>query len=349
MSYPHARRITLRPLAHTDALPLPHAAPSAPAGVTLSGWLEHWMDTEIEPARAETTAGGYWNIIRRHITPALGAVRLTQLSPELINGYYRWLLEDRALSPNTVRKHHILLHTALESAVRQRAIPINPTLRAIPPRALPSRVLCYTPARLARLLREVEGSPLELPVKLACYLGLRRGEALGLRWQDVDLQAGLLTVRWARTAVGYHIVEKPPKTDDSCRTLSLPATDGLLPLLRRLQARRKKRGVPCGPGDYLVLNAAGRPWHPNALSAAFAAFVANRGLPPITLHGLRHTFASVANDARVPMYQISRAMGHSSPSVTQRIYTHLFDQTHGEVLAAVAEAVVKAGSTKPLR
>ena len=98
-----------------------------------------------------------------------------------------------------------------------------------------------------------------------------------------------------------------------------------------------------------MLNAAGRPWHPNALSAAFAAFVADRGLPPITLHGLRHTFASVANDARVPMYQISRAMGHSSPSVTQRIYTHLFDQTHGEVLAAVAEAVVKAGSTKPLR
>ena len=80
------------------------------------------------------------------------------------------------------------------------------------------------------------------------------------------------------------------------------------------------------------------------MSAALAAFVQEHHLPPITFHGLRHTFASMANSARVPMYQISRAMGHANPSITQRIYTHLFDQTHGEVLAAVAN-VVKAGST----
>ena len=349
MSHSHSpRRVTLRPLACSPAVgfPLVHsAAPApAPAAVTLADWLERWMDEEIEPIRAETTAGGYWNIIRRHVVPALGAVRLSQLTPELINGYYRWLLEERGLSPNTVRKHHILLHTALESAFRQGVLPANPVRRAAPPRASAPRVSCYTPARLVRLLREVEGSPLELPVKLACCLGLRRGEVLGLRWQDVDLQAGLVSVRWARTAVGYRVVEKPPKTDDSCRTLSIQSMSSLLSLLRRLREERRKAGVPCGPEDFLVLNAAGQPWHPNVLSAAFAAFVAERGLPPITLHGLRHTFASMANNARVPMYQISRAMGHSSPGVTQRIYTHLFDQTHGEVLAAVAEAV-KASST----
>lgn len=342
----HSGRITLRPLANPPAVgfPLPHSVRPSDASVTLGDWLDLWMDTEIEPRRAETTVNGYRNIIRNHMLPALGAVRLADLSPELINGYYQWLSSEKGLSPNTVRKHHVLLHTALKAAYRQGVLSANPAQRATPPQAASTDVLYYTPARLSRLLREVDGLPLELPVKLACHLGLRRSELLGLRWRDVDLQTGLLSVRWVRTTVGYRVVEKPPKTSDSCRTLSIGALNGLLELLRALKARRQRDGVPCSPDDYLVLNGSGEPWHPNVLSADLAGFVAARRLPPITFHGLRHTFASMANSARIPMYQISRAMGHSSPNITQRIYTHLFDQTHGEVLAAVAD-IVNAGST----
>lgn len=337
-------RVTLRPLSVPAARPS-HPLPPVRSPITLAQWLELWMESEIEPSRADTTIGGYRNIIRRHLVPALGAVELSALTPEHINGYYRWLSAERSLSPNTIRKHHVLLNTALNWACRQGALAANPVQRAVPPRATSSDAVYYTPARLDRLLREVEGHPLELPVKLACFLGLRRGEILGLRWRDVELQAGLVSVRRTRTAVGYRVVEKPPKTDGSARTLSIVSLDGLLDLLRTLLAARRKAGVPCGPDDYLVLDAAGRPWHPNVLSAVLADFVAQRRLPPITFHGLRHTFASVANSVRVPMYQISRAMGHSSPTVTQRIYTHLFDQTHGEVLAAVAQAIVEASST----
>ena len=178
---------------------------------------------------------------------------------------------------------------------------------------------------------------------LACFLGLRRSEILGLRWRDVDLSSGQLSVRWVRTTVGYRVVEKAPKTSDSCRTLSIAALEDLLKLLQELQARRLREGMPCGPDNFLVLDGLGQPLHPNLMSTALASFIRRRDLAPITFHGLRHTFASMANSARVPMYQISRAMGHSSPNITQRIYTHLFDQTHGEVLAAVAD-VVKTGS-----
>ena len=345
MPHTHASRITLRPLACPPSVgfPLPRPAQPADANPPLKDWLELWMDTEIEPRRAETTINGYWNIIRKHILPALGPVRLSALTPELINGYYQWLSDGKELSPNTIRKHHILLHTALKSAYRQGVLPANAADRATPPPAAAIEVLYYTPAHLGRLLREVKGLPLELPVKLACHLGLRRSEVLGLRWRDVDLQAGLLSVRRVRTTVGYRVVEKSPKTADSCRTLSILALNDLLDLLGRLRAARRRDGTPCGPDDYLVLNASGSPWHPNVLSADLADFVARHNLPPITFHGLRHTFASMANSARVPMYQISRAMGHSSPNITQRIYTHLFDQTHGEVLAAVAD-VVKTSS-----
>ena len=341
------RRITLRPLAGAPEVcfPLPQSARPADNRTSLGDWLDLWMNAEIKPRRAETTVNGYRNIIRRHMRPALGAVRLSDLTPELINGYYRWLADERGLSPNTIRKHHALIHTALRAAYRQGVLSANPADRATPPQATSTDVVYYTPAHLSRLLKKVQGLPLELPVKLACHLGLRRSEVLGLRWRDVDLQTGLISVRRVRTTVGYRVVEKPPKTSDSCRTLSIGALGGLLKLLRDLQARRRRDAIPCSPDDYLVLDREGKPWHPNVMSAVLAGFVSERKLPPITFHGLRHTFASMANSARVPMYQISRAMGHSNPNITQRIYTHLFDQTHGEVLAAVANPIVSATSS----
>ena len=347
MSNPNTRgsRITLRPIAPSPKVgfPMPQAKLPASSNITLERWLDIWMEKDIEPSRADTTINGYDGIIRNHICPALGKVQLSDLTPELINGYYQWLAEAKALSANTIRKHHILLHTALKSAFRQGVIASNPVQRATPPRATTAEIPYYTPARLAQLLQAVKGDLLEVPVWLACFLGLRRSEILGLRWRDVDLHSGQLSVRWVRTTVGSRVVEKTPKTFESCRTLTISALGDLLDLLRELQAKRTRDGMPCGPDDFLLLDAMGQPLHPNLMSTAFATFIRRNDLPPITFHGLRHTFASMANSARVPMYQISRAMGHSSPAITQRIYTHLFDQTHGEVLAAVAEAIARAG------
>ncbi len=348
MSNSHGRtpRITLRPIPAKPKVgfPLPRAEPSANAGITLGKWLDIWMEKDIEPCRADTTIHGYDSIIQNHVRPALGKVRLADLTPELINGYYQWLADGKDLSPNTIRKHHVLLHTALKSAFRQGVIAANPVQRATPPPAATVEVAYYTPARLSQLLRAVQGDPLEIPVRLACFLGLRRSEILGLRWRDVDLHSGQLSVRWVRTTVGARVVEKPPKTTDSCRTLSISALDDLLELLRSLQARRLQEKMPCGLDDFILLGRDGQPLHPNLMSTALAVFVRKHNLAPITFHGLRHTFASMANSARVPMYQISRAMGHASPNITQRIYTHLFDQTHGEVLAAVANTISQASS-----
>ena len=348
MNHPRPAHITLRPIPAPPQIgfPLPQSAPPANASITLEHWLDIWMEKDIEPCRAATTINGYDNIIHNHICPALGKVRLTDLSPELVNGYYQWLSEEKGLSHNTIRKHHVLLHTALRSAFRQGVVPVNPIQRATPPRPDPVEVSYYTPARLGQLLQAVKGDPLEIPVRLACFLGLRRSEILGLRWRDVDLHSGQLSIRWVRTTVGSRVVEKPPKTSDSCRTLSIAALDDLLELLWTLHAQRVRTGMPCSPDDFLLLGINGQPLHPNLMTTALTTFVRRNGLPPITFHGLRHTFASMANDARVPMYQISRAMGHSNPNITQRIYTHLFDQTHGEVLAAVADAITR-GSVPP--
>ena len=313
--------------------PLPCARP------TLQIWLRHWLQTEIALYRAQTTLYCYTNIVERHLIPALGEIPLTKLTPDLIQCYYHWLLTERGLSPNTVRKHHILLHTSLQYAYRQGVLKDNPVNRVVPPGTIPGKARYYSPQQLARLLDAVRGHPLELPVNLACYLGLRRSEILGLRWRDVDLEAGIITVRQVRTSMAHQVVEKLPKTADSRRTLSIAALEHLMELLRDTKWERRREHTSCGPDDPVVLNCWKQPWHPNTLSSTFTNFVHLHGLPPITLHGLRHTFASVASSARVPMYEISRALGHSNPATTQRIYTHLFDLTHGDVLAAVAAAI----------
>ena len=167
-------RITLRPIAPSPKVgfPMPQAKLPASSNITLERWLDIWMEKDIEPCRADTTIHGYDSIIQNHICPALGKVRLADLSPELLNGYYQWLAEGKGLSPNTIRKHHILLHTALKSAFRQGVIAANPVQRATPPPAAAVEVTYYTPARLSELLRAVQGDPLELPVSCwACAGG----------------------------------------------------------------------------------------------------------------------------------------------------------------------------------
>lgn len=342
--------IILRPVSDPAQVGFPMDAPALPptgAALTLGQWLRYWLAHMVKPHRAPTTAYCYANIVENHLIPALGAVRLEGLTPAMIDAYYRWMGRGKGLSPNTIYKHHVLLHTSLHQAYRRGIIPDNPVHRATPPGTVPGLSRYYTPKQVAQLLALVEGHPLELPVRLACCLGLRRGEILGLRWRDVDLQGGMVFIRQVRTTIGHCIVTKQPKTAGSARTLSIHDLQSLLPLLRERYRLRVQQGHLCREEDYIVLDSRGNPWHPNCLTTTFTQFVAACGLPPITLHGLRHTFASMASNARVPMYQISKAMGHSSPATTQRIYTHLFDLTHGEVLTAVAAAIPALKAAQP--
>ncbi len=340
------KRVVLQPFETTLPATFPTAhqkGPNLTRTATLKEWLQHWLEDVVAVSREPTTLYCYANIVNSHLVPALGRVRLCDLTPQLIQSYYTWVGRNKNLSSNTVRKHHILLHTALQLAYRQGILVSNPLDRVDPPKQFPAHQSFYNPDQLARLLDLVEGNCLELPVKLAGYLGLRRSEITGLRWCDVDLARGMISIRQVRTAAGHKVVCKAPKTVGSMRTLDISCLTDLMSLLdRQLNAHRKlmeSRGLPWREDLCVVVDPNGRPWHPNRLTLAFSDFIASRGLPKVTLHGLRHTFASVANDARVPMYQISKTLGHSDPTITARIYTHVFDQTHGEVLSAVIQSI----------
>ena len=320
-----------------------------PSEYTFAQWLDYWYKDIILPQIEETTAYGYRGMIENYLKPQLGEIRLQKLTARDIQQYYTWLMDEKKLSPNTVIKHHNLLTNTLNAAERQEYITKNPMRAVSPPKKRQREAKFYTPEQLGILLDKAVGTRLELPVFICAYLGLRRGELCGLRWSDVDLGHQTITIENTRTQAGKKEIEKGTKTASSTRTLSLPETlcDMLKAAKEHQKACRAEYKNAYDDNDYVVVMEDGRPFRPNYLSELFGKFLADNDLPKIVLHELRHTFASLSNQAGIPAYNIGKALGHSTPATTQKIYTHLLDQTHTQAVEGVAaiadEARRKAG------
>jgi len=315
--------------------------PVAPRQITVAQWLEYWMDTIVRPNRAETTVYAYQKIIDNHINPAMGNVPLTKLTAKDIQQYYIDTQRAAGLSSNTMRRHHDLLSSSLRVAVRQDVLPSNPVDRVEPPKNRQYEADFYDSEGLKQLYILVQGHWLELVVKLAGGLGLRREEICGLKWESVDFNRRVIHIKEARTAYGATIVQKETKNRSSIRTLYMPEEIYQLMWQERLrqQAEAPQRGEEYNPFHHVVLDRNGLPYSPNALSLAFTRFIKRNNLPRVTLHGLRHSFATVASGQGASLFDIGKALGHSTPATTGRIYTHLVDRTHEETVMRVSDAL----------
>lgn len=312
-----------------------------PTELTVGMWLERWLEEVVRPNRARSTTYGYENMIKNHIKPALGKTVLQELSPQQIQSYYLHKRQE-GLGANTVHKHHQLLFTALECAVRQELLGRNPARRVEPPAKEMPRHTFYNTEQLRMLFLAVRGEPLEPAVKLAGYLGLRRSEICGLKWENVDLKNGTIAICMARTTIGGVTINKVPKTNSSMRTLGISGLSDLEEMLHHMwneQHQRRLANPRFNPEGFVLVHANGQPYAPDYVSGWFTKFIKAHGLPYLTLHGLRHSFASAANELHIPLFKISKALGHSNTSVTSQVYTHLFDDTQNEVLSQVASAI----------
>ena len=291
---------------------------------------------------SQTTIYGYRNILKNHITPYFKKKSIQDITPKDIQDYIT-TKASTGISLQSVKKHVALLYSVFQNAYRSRIINENPIDRLERIKAPSSKMECMNALETADLCSSLIGTQLEVPVKLAAYLGLRRGEVLGLKWGHVDFDNGIIHICNTRTEAGNTVIEKQPKTERSLRQLQL--TPELVDLLKRQQ----KKQVTLSrwtheTQDYVVTMDNGKAFDPNYLSEAFHKHLVKNGYKQIRFHDLRHSFASIANSAGTSLRDISEAMGHSNISTTSDIYTHEFSQTKAKAVNAVALSIEHAKS-----
>lgn len=321
----------------------------APTKATLGEYLGEWLDA-IGTTVRESTADSYRRNVENHVVPRIGAVRLTAVDAGTLNGLYGELLRSgrrdgtRGLSPRTVRYIHTILHRALKDAVRWGRLVRNPADAADPPAAGTGAerpdIVTWDAATLRRFLdlaREHQERWYAAWVVLATT-GARRGEVLGLRWSDVDLEAGRLSIRQSLTVVQHRPIFEAPKTAKGRRAVALdPATVAVLREWRRQQLQeRMLMGSGWADLDLVFTQPTGELVHPEAFSKVFDRRVAAWRLPRLTIHGLRHTWATLALAGGVHPRVVQERLGHSTIAVTLGTYSHVSPTLHDEAARSVA-------------
>jgi integrase len=312
-----------------------------PSKQRLDAYLAEWIQGQrLSPA----TLASYSKNIRLHIEPHLGVQPIARLTGSAVDAWMRKLeASGRAdgrggLSARTVRYVYTILRSALGDAVKQGRLSVNPTDRSTPPspsEARPPEMQAWTAPELGRFLRWADAQDPDLAMgwRLLAATGMRRGEALALRWRDVDLNAGRLAVRRSVGVVkakgaGERLVEGPTKTGRS-RVVDLDA--GTIAALRSYRAARGGLALDLMRDSALVLsNLDGTHRHPERFSRRFAGQVAQARkalgedlLPVIRLHDLRHTHATLLLADGVPVKVVSERLGHASATITLTVYQHV--------------------------
>jgi len=307
-----------------------------PSNTTLGAYLlEVWLPARRSSLRP-STAAAYEGTIRNYVLPDLGRARLQAIDGAALNQLYnRLLTEGRTdlrrgvglgLAPKTVRNVHGVLARAMRDAVRWGQLQRNPCDAADPPRGRAPEMRAWTAEQLRLFVKAVESHRWAGVWMLMASTGMRRGEVLGLRWSDVDLAGSTVTIRSTRIRYGKTTATSTPKTARGNRTIAIgPATRSALKAWKRTQTTERLQVGSRWQGEHglVATNIDGTAPNPEAFSNLFAKLVRAAGLPPIRLHDLRHSYATAALAAGVPVKVLSQRVGHADVGVTLAVYAHV--------------------------
>jgi integrase len=342
--------------------------PVASVNWTVAEYLTYWLRHVVREDRRPKTYQGYESVVRLHLVPGLGRKRLAKLTAQDVRTFitrtrqecqcckHGWdtQREDRRccarpggscceskLSARMVQSIHAVLRNALESAVREEIVARNVAkLVQVPsPRYTINRGLAAEQAKAT--LRAAAGHRLEALYVLALFLGLRRGELLGLRWEDVDLDRAKLEVVQTLQRVGGSLRFVPPKTEDSARTVPLP-----LVCVRALREHKKRQFTERAEAwpdweDYglVFTSRRGTPVEPDNLRRSWSEIRTAAGLGATRFHDLRHTCVALLLDLGTPPHVVREIVGHSAIEVTMTIYAHVSLDEKRKALSKLGEAL----------
>jgi integrase len=308
--------------------------------LTLSEYLDRWLINSVRDTVRQRTWERYEQIARVHIKPALGRVRMTALTAAHVRSLYRAKL-DVGLASRTVQYIHTTLHKALKDAVADGLIPRNVTDGIKAPRPKKKEINPLSPDQTRAFLRAVSGDRFEALYVLAVHTGLRAGELLGLKWEDVDLEGGTLQVRrtLSETRTG-HVFEAPKNGKGRNIRLTPGAVDALKQHKATQNAERLKAGPTWEDNGLIFPSQRGTTMNEKNLTArSFKPILKRTGLPDIRLHDLRHTCATLLLSRGVHPKFVQELLGHATIAITLDTYSHVLPGM-GDQTAAAMEAAL---------
>ena len=323
------------------AQPIDEMNGSSASSWTVRSWFLEWL-TQAKNQLRPNTLHDYERFSNRYILPTLGDFPLNELTRLQVNRFYHNLTEKEKLGISSVRLVHRILHRALEVAVQVNLTPSNPAHGANVPRKEEKEMMILNEPQIWMFLSAVRGHEHEALYDLAIKTGMREGELLGLKWNDLDLYHGTLTIqRQVRRIPKKGLELRPLKTKSSRRTVHLG--ENTLALLRmhkvNQDALRVEQGSKWQNNDLIFSTIIGTPIDQSNLVAEFKAILEISGLPEIRFHDLRHTAASVMLKHLKDIMVVSRTLGHSRASTTLNIYAHLLPGMQAEAAQKIDEAL----------
>ena len=304
---------------------------------TFRQYCDYCISLKEERGTKHSTIVRYRELTER-IYEHIGHVKLKDLRPDMLNSLYSALRQDGqnkktggGLSAKTILEHHRLIHTVLKQAVMEGLIPNNPAERVVPPKAEKKDVNYFQPDEVEQIRDALEDEPIKWRTLTHLFLitGARRGELLGLKWEDCDFESNRLHIcRNVQYSPDRGIYITTPKTKTSDRYISMPAET--MKLLRQYKAwqggERIRLGEYFEPQGFVFTQDNGSPMHPDSVTDWMKKFSRRHSLPHINPHAFRHTMASILYFGGADSVSISKRLGHAQVSTTANIYAHIIER-----------------------
>jgi integrase len=310
-------------------------------GELLNEWLAH-----VSPDFSPETVVSTRMYLNDPIIPAIGSIQATRLTPAELDRFYRQLLtvgrSRGPYAPATIRRVHGIIRSAFAQGVRWGWITHNPAVDASPPRIPQKDLTPPTPDELVRLFRLAEASDPELAtfVMLAASSGARRGELLALRWKDVDLDRGTVSIERGIVVVEGVLIEQGTKTHQSRRISLDSATVSNLSQHHARMSDRANEGQGTITGESFIFSHrpdGSVPWNPDSTSRAFHKLCGRAGVTGVRLHDLRHYVATRLLTSGVDVRTVAGRLGHRSPATTLNVYSHFVPESDQQAADALAQ------------
>jgi integrase len=309
--------------------------------MTVGEYLDVWLKGSVYGSVRRSTYDRDTNLVNNHIKPILGGLKLKKLNSAQVQSFYRDRLAT-GLSASTVHKMHDILRRGLAQAVKWHLVPRNVADTVKPPRPAPKEMHALSTNETRTLLEAAHGDPLEALYVLAVHTGMRQGELLALRWQDVDLENAIVSVRRTLTRSGGKVVFGEPKTKKSRRTIRLTpqAVEALrshldcqLRDMEILRDRYRDQGL-------VFTTDTGAPINPSNLrQRSFAPLLKRAGLPHMRFHDLRHTCATLLLSRGVHPKFVQELLGHATIAITLDTYSHVIPSMGDATARAMEDAL----------